>query len=249
MRTPIKSWALLALFLALLVFSLPAWEGSGRDFSAWENLLRFLHRFLPPDFSDWRELAEGFRETAQIGFLATVIAAVISLFLSLAGGPWMPKAYRAGILFVLATIRSVPSLVWAVLAVAVVGPFPRAGVLALALYSLGYLGKFLMDDFRTLDLTLLRTYQHWGLHPLVAFRFGFWPQLRRRYGAHCLWMLEYNIRSAAIIGYVGAGGLGLRLHAYQEYGQWSRFASALLVILATVLVFEVGARIFRRAAA
>ena len=77
MRTPVKSWALLALFLLLLVFSLPAWEGSGRDFSAWENLLRFLHRFFPPDFSDWRELAEGFRETAQIGFLATAIAAVV----------------------------------------------------------------------------------------------------------------------------------------------------------------------------
>lgn len=245
MRRATSPLLLLALALAL-GWSLPAWEGSGRDFSSWENLLRFLHRFLPPDFSDWRELAEGFRETAQIGFLATAIAAVVSLVLGLAGGPWMPAASRGIITFLLAAIRSVPSLVWAVIAVAVVGPFPRAGVLALALYSLGYLGKFLMDDFRTLDLQLLRTYQHWGLSPVAAFRFGFWPQLKRRYGAHCLWMLEYNIRSAAIIGYVGAGGLGLRLHAYQEYGQWSRFAAVLLVILATVLVFEAAARITRR---
>lgn len=228
------------LALALLVaLSLPAWEGSSRDLSEWENLARFLGRFFPPDFSDSRSLAEGFRETAQIAFLSTLIASLSSLGIGLLGGPWMPRPLKAGVLFLLATIRSVPSLVWAVLAVAVVGPHPRAGVVALALYSVGYLGKFLLDDFSTLDLSLLRTYRRWGLPPLAAFRYGFWPQLRRRYLAHSLWMLEYNIRSASIIGYVGAGGLGLRLHSYQEYGQWSRFSAVLLLILATVLVFEI----------
>lgn len=226
------------LFLCLLFLSLPAWEGSGRDISHWDNLTRFLGRFFPPDFSDSRELLAGLLETVQVGFLATVIASVISLALALVGGPWMPASGRAVVLFLLAGIRSIPSLVWAVLAVAVVGANPRAGVLALSFYSVGYLGKFLMDDFAALDLTLMRTYQRWGLNPIFAFYFGFWPQLRRLYAAHCLWMLEYNIRSAAIIGYVGAGGLGLLLHSYQEYGQWSRFSAVLLVILGIVLCFE-----------
>ena len=227
----LRTLGLYLLFFVLLAISFPAWEGSTRDLSQWENLLRFLSRFFPPDFSDWRELLEGFRETVQIAFLATVIASICSLLLGLLGGPWMPRPGRLAILFVLATIRSVPSLIWAVLTVAVVGPHPRAGVLALALYSVGYLGKFLLDDFATLDLSLLRTYLRWGAPPLVAFRYGFWPQLRRRYFAHSIWMLEYNIRSASIIGYVGAGGLGLRLYAYQEYGQWSRFSAVLLLIL------------------
>jgi phosphonate transport system permease protein len=230
----------------LVVLSLPAWEGSSRDLSEWENLSRFLGRFFPPDFSDWKSLAEGFRETAQIAFLATLIAAFSSLAISLVGGPWMPGVFKISVLFLLAGIRSVPSLVWAVLAVAVVGPHPRAGVVALALYSVGYLGKFLLDDFSTLDLSLLRTYRRWGMPPLAAFRYGFWPQLRRRYLAHSLWMFEYNIRSASIIGYVGAGGLGLRLHSYQEYGQWNRFAAVLLLILATVLLFEVLPRMWRK---
>jgi len=241
-----KKLLLYGLFLALVALSLPAWEGSSRDLSEWENLSRFLGRFFPPDFSDAKVLGIAFRETLQIAFLGTLIASAISLFLGLIGGPWMPRAGRVSILLVLAAIRSVPSLVWAVVTVAVVGPHPRAGVLALALYSVGYLGKFLLDDFSTLDLSLLRTYSRWGIPPLAAFRYGFWPQLRRRYFAHSLWMLEYNIRAASIIGYVGAGGLGLQLHAYQEYGQWSRFAAVLLLILATVLVFEIVPKAWKR---
>ncbi|HCA59219.1 MAG TPA: phosphonate ABC transporter, permease protein PhnE, partial [Blastocatellia bacterium] len=56
--------------------------------------------------------------------------------------------------------------------------------------------------------------------------------------SHALWMLEYNIRSAAIIGYVGAGGIGLLLHTYQEFGQWDRFATVLLFILILVTTLD-----------
>ncbi len=246
MSSTLRSVFLYGLFFLLVALSLPAWEGSSRDLSEWENLARFASRFFPPDFSDSALLARAFRETLQIAFLGTLVASVLSLSLGLIGGPWMPRTGRVSILLILATIRSVPSLVWAVLTVAVVGPHPRAGVIALALYSVGYLGKFLLDDFSTLDLSLLRTYSRWGMPPLAAFRYGFWPQLRRRYLAHSLWMLEYNIRSASIIGYVGAGGLGLQLQAYQEYGQWSRFAAVLLLILATVLVFEIVPKAWKR---
>jgi len=227
-----------SLFLILLVLALPAWEGSGRDLNHWENFSRFALRFVPPDFSDGREIWLGLLETIQVGFLATAFASFASLGIALMGGPWMPAPGRALVLLLLATIRSIPSLIWAVLAVAVVGANSRAGVLALSFYSIGYLGKFLMDDFSSLDHTLMKTYQRWGVHPLFAFFLGFWPQLKKLYGAHCLWMLEYNIRSAAIIGYVGAGGLGLLLQAYQEYGQWSRFSAVLIVILGIVICFE-----------
>ncbi len=232
-----KRWITFILFAGLIVFSLPAWEGSGRDLSLWDNFAQFTAKFFPPDFSDSQELWLGLKETLQVGILATTIAAGISLFLALLGGPWMPQWSRVTVIFSLATIRSIPSLIWAVLAVAVVGANPRAGVLALTFYSVGYLGKFLLDDFVHIDHQLWKTYLRWGLHPVVAFRFGFWPQLKSRYLAHCVWMLEYNIRSASIIGYVGAGGLGLRLYAYQEFGQWSRLSAVLLVILLIGRIF------------
>lgn len=232
-----KLFTLLALII-FFILSLPAWEGSGRDISVWDNFLRMGIRFFPPDFSDRREIFQGLLETAQIGFLATAIAAIVSLFLAVLGGPWMPQAARLAIHFFFAFVRSIPSLVLAVLAVAVVGANPRAGVIALTLYSIGYLGKFLLDDFASLDQELMRTYRRWGLHPILAFWYGFWPQVKELYGSHCIWMLEYNIRSASILGYVGAGGLGLLLLSYQEYGNWSKFSAVLLVILFIVVLFE-----------
>jgi phosphonate transport system permease protein len=233
-----RKWITWIILLVFIVFSLPAWEGSGRDLSFWENFKNFAIKFFPPDFSDGKELWLGFKETLQVGILATVLASVTSLFLALLGGPWMPAFSRNFIIFLFACIRSIPSLIWAVLAVALVGANPRAGVLALTFYSIGYLGKFLLDDFVNLDHQLLKTYLRWGLHPFLAFQYGFWPQLKSRYIAHCIWMLEYNIRSASIIGYVGAGGLGLRLYSYQEFGQWNRFSAVLIFILGIVLLFE-----------
>ncbi|MFN7727780.1 MAG: PhnE/PtxC family ABC transporter permease [Bdellovibrio sp.] len=228
--------------LVLIALAWPAFQGSDRDLDSVGSFLHFFVRFFPPDFSDGQELLNGLIETAQIGFLATVIAAVLSLGLGLLGGPWVHRSGQFSVLSLFALIRSVPSLVWAVIAVAAVGPFPRAGVIALTFYSIGYLGKFLLDDLRTLNMDLTRMYLRWGLSPLWSFYLGFWPQLKARYLAHCVWMLEYNIRSAAIIGYVGAGGLGLRLHAYQEYGQWRRFCAVLIMILAIVLLFEIVSR-------
>lgn len=231
--------------VALIIWSLPVFEGSGRDLPFWQNAERLFFRFFPPDFSELPTLLEAFYETLRIGFAATLISALVSLVVGVLGGPWMPTALRTVVVVIFAAIRAVPSLLWAVVAVALVGPNALAGVIALSLYSMGYLGKFLIDDFESLDPSLLNVYRHWGLHPVMAFRFGFWPQLRQRFLRHCLWMFEYNIRSASIIGYVGAGGLGLQLSIYQEYGQWSRFSAVLICILGLVLVFEVIARTTR----
>jgi phosphonate transport system permease protein len=232
-------------FLVVLILCLPALDRGDREISLLDGLIGFSLRMLPPDFSDWRLLLMALWESFQMAFLGTLLGALLALPLSILGGPWSGRALQSVVLVLFAGMRAIPALVWAVLAVVIVGPFPFAGVLALLAYSMGYLGKFLQDDFRSLDLNLWKSLGKWGLPPLLTFRLGVWPQLRKRYLAHCLWMLEYNTRSASIIGYVGAGGLGLRLFIYQEYGQWQKFASALIMIFIVVLVFEVLLRITR----
>ena len=74
-----------------------------------------------------------------------------------------------------------------------------------------------------------------GAGRIQAFHYGLWPAVRPLIWSHTLWMLEYNIRSASIIGYVGAGGIGLQLLRYQEFGQWDRFATVLICIFAIVI--------------
>jgi phosphonate transport system permease protein len=182
---------------------------------------------------------EGLVETFQIAVIATLFAAALSLPLALAGARtiaprplvWLSRASMNA-------VRTLPSLVWALLAVAVVGANPLAGVAALTFYSIGYLGKFFSDAFESADVKVAAGLRALGAHRIQAFQYGLWPQTRPLLWSQVLWMLEYNIRSAAIVGYVGAGGIGVQLHAYQEYYQWDRFATVLLCILAVVTLLD-----------
>ena len=135
-------------------------------------------------------------------------------------------------------VRTLPSLVWALLAVAVVGPNPLAGVIGLTFYSVGYLGKFFSDAFESIDTNVSDGLRGAGADSIQAFQYGLLPQVKPLILSHALWMLEYNIRSAAIIGYVGAGGIGLLLHTFQEFGQWQKFSTVLLFILVLVTALD-----------
>lgn len=228
------------LLLAVgVIASIPALRGSGRDLDHLANLRRFLSQFIPPDFSVLPQVLSALGETVQIAMMATVFAAALSLPLAMAGAQNLaPRWLNAITRMILNVVRTLPSLVWALLAVAVVGPNPLAGVVGLTFYSIGYLGKFFSDSFESIDTGVTRALRSAGADRIQAFQYGMLPQVKPLIVSHVLWMLEYNIRSAAIIGYVGAGGIGLLLHTYQEFGRWDRFATVLLFILLLVTVLD-----------
>lgn len=223
----------------MIAFSWPALQGAPRDLDYLANFLRLASEFFPPDFSAFPEVLEGLRETAQMSVIATLIAALLSLPLALASSRKLSPSWLQKIsLTFLAYVRSIPSLVWALIGVTIVGPYPLAGVIALVCYSLGYLGKFFADALDSQEFQVSQFLMRAGLNPLQSFQYGIWPQLSGILKKHVLWMLEYNIRSASIIGYVGAGGLGTYLHIYQEYGRWDRFSLVILVIFLIAMIFE-----------
>lgn len=229
--------------VAILVVSFLGLQGSGRDLDVWANFTDLASRFFPPDFSVLPELAGALVETLRIAVVATAAASALALPLALgASQRFAPAWLRSATLLTQAGIRTVPSLIWALLAVAVVGANEIAGVVALSFYSLGYLGKFFADAIDTSPVEAARLLEANGAHPVQAFQYGLWPELGPLFRRHVLWMFEYNVRSASIIGYVGAGGIGTRLHIYQEYGQWDRFCAVLLVILALVVGLELFSR-------
>lgn len=231
--------ATIIIFVILVVISLPALQGSGRELNYLENFLRFAAKFFPPDLSVTKDAFTSLIETIRMAVMATFFAAVIALPLAVAGSQniaprWMNLTTR----MILNVIRTLPSLIWALLAVAVVGPNPLAGVIGLTFYSIGYLGKFFSDAFESLDVKVADGLKMIGADPIQAFQYGILPQVKPLIMSHVLWMLEYNIRSAAIIGYVGAGGIGLLLHTYQEFGHWDKFATILIFILILVTTLD-----------
>jgi phosphonate transport system permease protein len=233
------------LFALAFAFSLPALRGSGRSLDHWDNIKKFLGQFVPPDFSVGPQAWGALIETGRMAVLATTFASLLAIAIAPLAArtiapPWIVWPAR---LF-LNLIRSIPSLVWALLAVAVVGANSQAGVIALTAYSLGYLGKFFSDAFEAVDTRATDALRATGAHPVQAFQYGLWPEVKPLIWSHALWMLEYNVRAGTIIGYVGAGGIGTLLYTYQEFYQWSRFAAVLCLILTVVTALDLaGARL------
>lgn len=237
----------LFLFLVAILASLPALRGSGRELDHATNLIRFLKRFFPPDFSVTGQILEALTETVQIAVMATSLSVVLAFPLAVAGAQTLsPRWLVAMTRTAMNCIRTIPSLIWALIAVAVVGPHPLAGVIGLTFYSLGYLGKFFSEAFESVDLEVARGLRAIGAGRIQAFQHGLWPNARPLIWSYSLWMLEYNIRSASIVGYVGAGGVGVLLHIYQEYYEWGRFAAVLLFILGLVTLLDFAGEWIRR---
>ncbi|MDL5053571.1 phosphonate ABC transporter, permease protein PhnE [Oscillatoria laete-virens NRMC-F 0139] len=227
------------IFILAVIFSWPALRGSGRELDYAGNLHRFMTRFWPPDFSDWPKILEGLGQTIQIAVLATLFATLLSIPLSVLASRniaplWVVRCVRT----LFNVIRSIPSLIWALLAVAIVGANALAGVIALTFYSMAYLGKFFSDAFESTDPRVADGLRVTGAGFIQRFQFGVWPHAKPLIWSHTLWMIEYNIRSAAIIGYVGAGGIGVYLHTYTEFAMWNKFAAVLCFILVIVMTLD-----------
>ena len=237
------------IFLLAAGASLPALEGSGRNLDYWENLTRFGAKFFPPDFSLLDRTLAALWETFQIAALSTFFAIGLSLVLSLGAAHNLAPRWLVGLTRMLLTvIRTIPSLLWALLAVVIVGSNSLAGVIALTFYSIGYLGKFYSEAFESADVRVRSALRSLGASPLQAFQYGLWPNVKPLIWSHSLWMLEYNVRSASIIGYVGAGGSGLHLKLYAESPDgWDKFSTVLLCILVVVTLLDyLGERIRQR---
>lgn len=242
----------LAALVVLLAaaFSWPVVQSAGRDLDYGANVSRFLSRFWPPDFSILPQIFPSLVETLQMAVLATVASTLIGIPLAIAASKTIvPRPLVGATRLGLSLIRAIPGLIWALIAVAILGANTLAGVIALVIYSLGYLGKFFSDAFESADPAVSKALRATGAGRLQAFQYGIWPQARPLVWSHALWMLEYNIRSATIIGYVGAGGIGAWLYTYQEFYQWDKFAAVLACILTAVILLDLAGSRLRSALA
>jgi phosphonate transport system permease protein len=203
------------------------------------NAGRFARDLFPPDASVTPTAVKAMLETVQMAFAGTLLGFLLSLPLGVLGVRFLfprPVTYPARLLS--AWVRTVPALLWAILFVIVVGLGPLAGTLGIALYTVGYLSKLYADLFEGTDPEVVEAVRGVGASRLHLVRFVVFPEGANGVLAQLLFMLEYNIRASAILGFVGAGGIGFLLQAYIQTLEYQRLATVLLLLLGVVLGME-----------
>lgn len=246
--------ALLAVAIAAaLAWSATALNVKGSSFSgALGGIFEFMSRMVPSSWAEFRELpwstlAGSLVQTIQMAILGTAMGVAVSLPLSvLASRQTGPRFLRSLVRLVLNGIRTVPSIFWALLFVAFVGLGPIAGVFALAAYSTGYLTKLFYEGLEDVDVRPASALRALGAGRLQTFFWAILPAARPTLIGACLFVLEYNVRSASVLGVVGAGGIGQDLHYYIEWRQFPPAVAGLLMILGVVVVLDAVSQWWRR---
>lgn len=194
-------------------------------------------------------VARGAWVTLQIATLGSLLAALLALPLALlaARNLQAPKGAQRAARALLDATRAVHTLVFGLLLVGIVGLGPMAGILAIALHSLGSYGKLFAESIEALDMDAIHAVRASGATPLQVFGRAVLPQVAPQFLGHHLYVWEFNIRDSTVLGLIGAGGLGLLISEAVSLFQWSRLATLLIVVIALVALFDGLSRRLREA--
>lgn len=198
-------------------------------------------RMLPPRISYLPELLWPLWDTlnmATLGTLLGVILAVPIAFLAARNTTPSNLILRPAALFVIVASRSINSLIWALLLVAILGPGLLAGIIAIGLRSIGFIGKLLYEAIEETDIRQVEAITATGASGPQVLTYAIVPQVLPAFWGITVFRWDINIRESAILGLVGAGGLGLKLQSSLNVLAWPQVTMILLVILATVIVSE-----------
>ena len=228
------------VFLVLVIWS---WEFLGLtralQISIATNPGSFLSRTWPPDFSNSQSVIELLIETLVMAAAGTVLGTLMGLGLaSLAAKNSGFVVLRQLSRFLIVFFRSIPDLVLAMVLVALVGLGPGAGTLALAFGSIGMIGRLMTQAIEDIDSNIERSSRAIGAGKASTFTIGVLPQITPALIAAFLYRLDINLRSATVLGLVGAGGIGLLLRASLGSLDYRSALAIIVFIFVLVLVIE-----------
>lgn len=238
------------VILVMVMYSLATLNYAGLNASeAVVQSFDLLLRFIPTEAASWKNFSwpsslSSILTTFRMAVLGTFFGFFLALPLALLSARDIsPRWVNTPVRFVLMALRTIPSLVWALIFVAAFGIGAMAGIFSLTLYSAGYLGKLIYEGIEDLEQKAFKSLRLLGASNFQALRMSLIPPAKPMLLGHFLFMFEYNMRAASLLGIVGAGGIGQELMYALE---WRRFDHAgiiliilLLIIFATDLVSEI----------
>jgi phosphonate transport system permease protein len=242
-RVQMSTVLLLAGLLLLVIASfatMPLQWSAFFTLDAARTTMEFLRGFAPPDTTPAFVLKTlgATAETLSMSALGTGIAALAGVALALPASGRFGFAARAGTRLVLNVLRSVPELVWASILLIAAGLGPFAGTLALAAHTSGVLGRLFADALENAAPLPEASLRINGAPALAAFFYSTLPQAVPQMMSYTLYRWENNIRAAAILGVVGAGGLGQMLKYHLSLFQMHQAATVIIAMLLLVALVD-----------
>ncbi len=204
-------------------------------------------RMLPPRWAYIDQILLPIWDTINIATLGTALAIVMAVpvaFLAARNRTPSTTIVRPVALLIIVSSRSINSLIWALLLVSIIGPGVFAGIIAIALRSIGFIAKLLYEAIEEIDESQVEAVTAAGAKQSQVIAYAIVPQILPAFAGISVFRWDINIRESTVLGLVGAGGIGLQLQASLNILAWPQVTLILLAILATVLVSEwVSARV------
>lgn len=211
------------------------------------NMAQYVSGFFPPNFHEWRTYLEEMLVTLDIALWGTALAVLCAIPCGLAcsgnvAPPWLYQPVRR----LMDGCRAINEMVFAMLFVAAVGLGPFAGVLALWVHTTGILAKLFSEAVEAIDPQPVEGIRATGASRLEEIAYGIVPQVMPLWISYSLYRFESNVRSASVVGMVGAGGIGVVLWEIIRGFYYAETCAVMIIVVATVTLLDlVSARIRR----
>lgn len=207
-----------------------------------------LNQMFPPKWAYMPQVWQPLFDTIKMSLLGSFIGsvAVVPFAMLASTNIIKSRAVISVMRLFLSIIRTLPTLVTALIATYIFGLGTLAGTTAIAVFTFAYIGKILYEEIETVDMGAFEAMEAMGAGKVRAFLCSIVPQVMPSYLSNCLFCFEGNVRYAAILGYVGAGGLGLLLNEKIGWREYSSVGMILIALFVTVFVIETISRAARK---
>ena len=236
-RTP---WILL-LFTIVVIISIRA---TGFNLSTIitriKELTVILSKIFHPNFKYFSKVISPLIETIQMSIVGTIIGSLIGLPLSILASSNINKNKPILLVcrFILSVLRSIPTLIYAYIFALIFSLGSLAGTVAIAVFTIGIVAKMLYESIETIDMGPYEAMQSFGASTLQSFWSACMPQILPTYLADCLYCFEINVRASSILGYVGAGGLGILIRERTGLRAYSDLGMILITLFVVVWLID-----------
>jgi phosphonate transport system permease protein len=240
LKRSVSNTVMWAVILGLLVLSIEGADLRFGDLIRYsDNMVRFVKGFFPPDFSQWRLYMTEMRITIEIAVWGTALAIVASIpFGVLSAENVVPWWIYQPVRRLMDAFRAINEMVFAMLFVVAVGLGPFAGVLALFVHTTGILAKLFSEAVEAIDPRPVEGIRSTGATRLQEVIFGIIPQVLPLWISYSLYRFESNVRSATVLGIVGAGGIGMVLWEVIRGFYYAETAAIMIIIIVTVSLLD-----------